>query len=452
MRSVYKFLLETIRSVEQFEFFAKPGAAFATLILLFILAWLGHFLTRQIILRVVNRIALRSKTSWDDILVNRKVFRNLAHLVPAFILYNSADFSYPVIHQELTELSEATISMLANDYYFSLAGFLTKTAQIYFVFIFIFILNSLLNAGLDIYDTTPYAKHRPIKGYLQLFKILIFSLSGILIISILLERDPTVLLAGLGAMGAVLLLIFKDSILGFVASIQLSGNNMVKIGDWVEMRSRGADGTVIDISLNTVKVQNWDRTISTIPTYSMVTESFINWKGMEESGGRRIKRSINMDMNSIKLCDSTLMNRLEKFLLIRDYVREKEEEIKEYNKKMNISDEDIISGRRQTNIGVFRKYLEVYLHKHPMVNNDMTFLVRHLHPTEKGLPVEIYVFCKDKAWARYESIQADIFDHILAVIPEFDLRVFQEPSGADISRGLANLYNPNGFEQKSVRD
>lgn len=449
MRSVYKFLLETIRSVDQLEMFAKPGAALTTLIILIFMAWLGHFLTRQIIVRIVTRIALRSKTKWDDFLVNRKVFRSLAHLVPAFILYHAADFSYPVIHQELTELSEATLGMLSKDYYFSLAGFLTKTAQIYFVFIFIFVLNSLLNAALDIYNTTPYAVHRPIKGYIQLFKILIFSLSGILIISILLERDPTVLLAGLGAMGAVLLLIFKDSILGFVASIQLSGNNMVKIGDWVEMRSRGADGTVIDITLNTVKVQNWDRTISTIPTYSMVSESFINWKGMQESGGRRIKRAVNIDMTSIKLCDTDLMNRLEKFLLIRDYVREKEKEIREYNKKHNISEDDIVSGRRQTNIGIFRKYLEMYLHQHPMVNNDMTFLVRHLHPTEKGIPVEIYVFCKDKAWARYESIQADIFDHILAVIPEFDLRVFQEPSGADISRALSSLYNTESLENKS---
>lgn len=452
MRSVYKFLLETIRSVDQLEMIAKPGAAIVTLILIFVVAWLGHFLTRLIILRIVHRIALRSKTKWDDFLVNQKFFRNLAHLVPAFILYNAANFSYPIIHQELSELSEATLNMLSRDYYFSLAGFLTKTAQVYFVFIFIFVLNSFLNAVLDIYNSTPYATRRPIKGYLQLFKILIFSLSGILIIAVLLERDPTVLLAGLGAMGAVLLLIFKDSILGFVASIQLSGNNMVKIGDWVEMRSRGADGTVIDITLNTVKVQNWDRTISTIPTYSMVSESFINWKGMEESGGRRIKRSINIDMTSIKLCNSELMNRLEKFLLIRDYVREKEKEIKDYNQQKNISDEDIVSGRRQTNIGIFRKYLEVYLHQHPMVNDSMTFLVRHLQPTEKGLPVEIYVFCKDKAWARYESVQADIFDHILAVIPEFDLRVFQEPSGADIKQGLSNLYKLKHFEQKSVED
>ncbi|HDR52543.1 MAG TPA: mechanosensitive ion channel [Mariniphaga anaerophila] len=437
MRSIYIFLLENIREVSELSFLAKPAAAFITLLILIFLAWLGHYLTRQIILRIVHRIARKSKTQWDDFMVNRRVFRNLAHLVPAFILYHAADFSYPVIHQELTELGEATLNMLAKDYYFSLAGLLTKTAQVYFVFIFIFALNSFLNAALDIYNTTPYARHRPIKGYVQLFKILIFSLSGILIISILLERDPTVLLAGLGAMGAVLLLIFKDSILGFVASIQLSGNNMVKIGDWVEMRSRGADGTVIDITLNTVKVQNWDRTISTIPTYSMVSESFINWKGMEESGGRRIKRAVNIDMNSIKLCDTAMLNRLEKFLIIKDYVIEKEKEIREYNKKKNISDEDIVSGRRQTNIGVFRKYLETYLHQHPMVNNDMTFLVRHLHPSEKGLPIEIYVFCKDKAWARYESIQADIFDHVLAVIPEFDLRVFQEPSGADFKQAFS---------------
>jgi miniconductance mechanosensitive channel len=437
MRSLYKFFLENIREVSELSFLAKPAAAVFTLLILIFLAWLGHYLTRQIILRIVHRIAYKSKTQWDDFMVNRKVFRNLAHLVPAFILYHSADFSYPVIHQELTEMSEATLSMLSKDYYFSLAGFLTKTAQVYFVSIFILVLNSFLNAALDIYNTTTYATHRPIKGYVQLFKILIFSLSGILVISILLERDPTVLLAGLGAMGAVLLLIFKDSILGFVASIQLSGNNMVKIGDWVEMRSRGADGTVIDISLNTVKVQNWDRTISTIPTYSMVSESFINWKGMEESGGRRIKRAVNIDMNSIKLCDTAMLNRLEKFLIIKDYVIEKEKEIREYNKKKNISDEDIVSGRRQTNIGVFRKYLETYLHQHPMVNNDMTFLVRHLHPSEKGLPIEIYVFCKDKAWARYEAIQADIFDHVLAVIPEFDLRVFQEPSGADLRRAFS---------------
>jgi len=441
MRSVYKFLLENIREIEDISFLAKPGAALASLLLIIIIIWLAHYITRIILTHIAIRIARRTKTKWDDFLVKREVFSWIAHLAPALILYYTANFSYPVINQDISELSTATVEMLSRDYYFSLAGILYKIARIYFVIIVIFLSNSLLNAGLDIYNTTPYARNQPIKGYIQLFKILIFSLSGILIISILIERDPTVLLAGLGAMGAVLLLVFKDTILSFVASIQLSGNNMIKIGDWVEMPSRRADGTVIDITLNTVKVQNWDKTISTIPTYAMVSESFTNWKGMEESGGRRIKRSVNIDMTSIKLCDAAMLKRFEKFLLIKDYVREKEKEIREYNKRKNISDEDLISGRRQTNIGVFRKYLEVYLHQHPKVNDDMTFLVRHLNPTEKGLPMEIYVFCKDKSWPRYESIQADIFDHILAVIPEFELRVFQEPSGRDISNAISKEKN-----------
>ncbi|MFW5756062.1 MAG: mechanosensitive ion channel family protein [Tangfeifania sp.] len=437
MRSVYKFLLENIRELGEFSFLAKPGAAFATLIIIIFLAWLGHFITRKIFIRIVSRIAKRTKTTWDDILIKRKVFSGIAHLVPALIIYYTSDFSYPPITQELSELSDSMLNTLSQDYYFSLAGFLLKVAQLYFIFIIIFVSNSVLNAGLDIYNTTPFSQNRPIKGYLQLVKILIFFLSGIMIVSILLERDLTGLLAGLGAMAAVLLLIFKDTILGFVASIQLSANNMVKIGDWIEMRSRGADGTVIDITLNTIKVQNWDKTISTIPTYSMVSESFINWKGMEESGGRRIKRSVSIDMTSIKLCDSAMLNRFEKFLLIRDYVREKEKEIREYNKKHNISEEDTISGRRQTNIGVFRKYLEMYLEQHQKINHDLTFMVRQLHSSGKGLPIEIYAFCKDQEWVHYESIQADIFDHIFAVIPEFELKVFQEPTGADISNAIS---------------
>jgi miniconductance mechanosensitive channel len=257
-------------------------------------------------------------------------------------------------------------------------------------------------------------------------------MAGIMIISILLGKDPTILLTGLGALAAVLILVFKDTILGFVASIQLSANNMVSIGDWITMKSHGADGTVIDITLNTVKVQNWDKTISTIPTYALVSESFNNWKGMEESGGRRIKRAVSIDLGSIKICDSAMLKRFERFDLIHEYVIQKEEELKEYNKGKNLSDEDYISGRHQTNVGIFRKYLEVYLRQHPMINLDMTFLVRQLSPSGKGLPIEIYVFSKDQEWANYESIQADIFDHILAVVPEFELKVFQEPTGADI--------------------
>jgi miniconductance mechanosensitive channel len=439
MRTVYKFLLDYLRELEWINFFAKPIAALACIILIVLAAWVAHFVTRKILVQIVSRIARRTKTTWDDILVKNKVFKGVAHLAPAFIFYFTHNFAYPVLHQPLSELDASVVEALSTDYYLSLAGILLKLSQVYFTLIIVFVTNAFLNAVLEIYNTTEYSHHRPIKGYLQLVKIFVFFMATILIIAVLLEKDVTGLIAGLGAMAAVLLLIFKDTILGFVASIQLSANDMVKIGDWIEMKSRGADGTVIDITLNTVKVQNWDKTISTIPTYSLVAESFNNWKGMEESGGRRIKRAVNIDMASIKFCDTDMLNRFEKFEIIRDYVKEKEREITEYNQNKHLSEDDVISRRRQTNVGIFRKYLEVYLHNHPMIRQDLTFLVRQLHPTSKGLPIEIYVFCKDIVWANYESIQSDIFDHILAVVPEFELKVFQEPTGADISRAVSKL-------------
>ncbi len=434
MRSVYLFLLEYMRETAGMGDYAKPMAAFVSVIGIVIIAWVAHFLTRQIVVRIVHRVAKKTKTTWDDVLVKNKVFRGLAHLVPAFILFYTADFSYPKLHQELSELDVATLQALSVDYYFSLAGFIQTIVRIYFIAIIVFVSNSVLNSAMEIYNTTEYAHHRPIKGYVQLVKILVYFMAGIMIIAALLGKDPTVLLAGLGALAAVLILVFKDTILGFVASIQLSANEMVHIGDWISMPSHGADGTVTDITLNTVKVQNWDKTISTIPTYALVSESFNNWKGMEESDGRRIKRSVLIDMGTIKFCDAAMLGRFEKFDLIRDYVIQKENELKEHNRKNNISDEDYISGRHQTNVGIFRKYLEVYLQQHPKINLDMTFLVRQLQPTEKGLPIEIYVFSKDQEWANYEAIQADIFDHIFAVVPEFELKVFQEPSGSDISK------------------
>lgn len=432
MRTIYIFLLNHFRELPGMEIIAKPTAALLCIIAIIIVAWLAHFITTHVLLRIVQRITIRTKTDWDDILLKNKVFKGLAHLVPAFIFYYTLGFSLPPIMHDIKELSAEVIEQLSVDYYFSLTAFLLKIAKLYFIFIIIFVANSILNAAFEIYNTTDYSHHRPIKGYVQLLKILVFFMAGIMIVSILLERDPTYLLTGLGAIAAVLLLIFKDTILGFVASIQLSANNMVKIGDWIEMKSHRADGTVMDITLNTVKVQNWDKTISTIPTYALVSESFNNWKGMEESGGRRIKRAVSIDMSSIKFCDSEMLTRFEKFDLIREYVIQKENELRDYNAGKNLSEEDYISGRHQTNVGIFRRYLEVYLQQHPMVNTKMTFLIRQLHPTSKGLPIEIYVFSKDQEWANYEAIQADIFDHIFAVVPEFELKVFQEPSGADI--------------------
>ncbi|HKJ79158.1 MAG TPA: mechanosensitive ion channel domain-containing protein [Prolixibacteraceae bacterium] len=416
MSSVYNYLYNYFHELSNLHWFAKTIATVIIGIAVLTVAWIGHFLTRKILIKIVNQIASRTKTTWDDILVRNRFFMALAHLVPAFIIY-----------------------YVAQDEDFFLSAFLLVAVRIYFIVIVISVINALLNSGLDIYNTTPYAHSRPIKGYIQLVKILAYSMSAILIVSILIKQDPTALLAGLGAIAAVLILIFKDTILGFVASIQLSANNMVKIGDWIQMPGHGADGSVIDITLNTVKVQNWDKTISTIPTYSLVAESFTNWKGMEEAGGRRIKRSIHIDMSSIKFCSIEMLQRFEKFELIKKYVQEKEQEIREYNKKHKVADEDLISGRRQTNVGVFRKYLEMYLRQHPKVHQNMTFLIRHLQPTEKGLPIEIYVFSKDIVWANYEAIQSDIFDHVLAVIPEFELKVYQAPSGSDLTKIVSQI-------------
>jgi miniconductance mechanosensitive channel len=239
-------------------------------------------------------------------------------------------------------------------------------------------------------------------------------------------------------MAAVLILVFKDTILGFVASIQLSANKMVNIGDWISMPDYNADGDVIDISLNTVKVQNWDKTIATIPTYALVSDSFNNWKGMEESGGRRIKRSLNIDMKSVGFLDSEQVEKFRKYHLLKDYITTKEKEITDYNKANKLDEDTVTNGRKMTNLGTFRVYLENYLHKHPKINQDMTFLVRHLQPSEMGIPMEIYVFSNDQAWANYEAIQADIFDHVLAVLPEFGLKVFQNPTGDDFNKLVQN--------------
>lgn len=390
--------------------YAKLTAVLITFLVLIFLAVIVHWITKKIFILVIHRLVENTKTEWDDYLLKHKVFQSLSHITSAMLFYYSASFS---------EIPEVT-------------KIITNFTSIYFVVIFVRTISRVLKASNDIYLTTPYAANRSIKGYIQLLMIFVYFIAVIFIIAVLFDKSPLVLLTGLGAIAAVLLLVFKDTILGFVASIQLSANKMLKPGDWIEMPKHGANGTVIDISLNTVKVQNFDKTIITIPTYSLVSESFQNWAGMEESEGRRIKRSINIDMKSVRFCDGPMLERFQRFLLITDYVKDKHEEIREFNRKLGIEDEMYPNGRRMTNLGVFRKYLEVYLKKNPNINLDMTFLVRQLQPSETGLPIEIYVFSKNKNWGDYESIQADIFDHILAIIPEFDLRIFQSPTGHDI--------------------
>ena len=380
-------------------------------IIIFSLAILADLITRRIIVSGIKRIVRKSKTQIDDILIQRRVFHKLAHIVPGLLIYSTAGFifsDYPV-----------------------LGDFVTRLALIYIIIVILLSIDSFINALHQIYLTTPISKGRPIKGYVQVVKIIIYFIAIILIIASLTKESPGKLLTGLGAMAAVLMLVFKDTILGFVASIQLSANKMVVPGDWIDMPSHNADGTVIDISLNTVKVQNWDKTIATIPTYALVSDSFRNWKGMEESGGRRIKRSLNIDMNSVRFVDDEMAEKFKKIHLLKDYVVSREEEILKYNEDNKIDGSILVNGRRMTNLGTFRKYVEEYLHQHPKIHNDMTFLVRQLQPDERGLPIEIYVFSNDQAWANYEAIQSDIFDHILAVLPEFDLKVFQNPSGRD---------------------
>ena len=377
------------------------------------LALLADFIIKRIIITSITRIARKSKTHWDDIFVESRVFNRLAHLAPAII-----------IHYALQYIFDAP----------GLVTFLENLTQAYMVLVVLLVVDATITSFHQVYMATPVSKGRNIKGYIQVVKIIFYYAAIILIISIFSGKAPQALIAGLGAMAAVLILVFKDTILGFVASIQLSANKMVNNGDWISMPKYNADGTVIDISLNTVKVQNWDKTIATIPTYALISESFNNWKGMEESGGRRIKRSILIDMKSVGFLDATQIEKFRKYHVLKDYISSREKEIAEFNKSHELDQDTITNGRRMTNLGTFRKYLENYLHNHPKIHQEMTFLVRHLQPTERGLPMEIYVFSNDQEWAKYESIQADIFDHILAIIPEFGLRVFQNPTGEDFQK------------------
>ena len=279
------------------------------------------------------------------------------------------------------------------------------------------------------------SKTRPIKGFIQVGKIILYSIVGIILISWLLGQKPLAIIGGLGAMSAVLMLIFKDSILGLVAGIQLTANNMIRIGDWVTMPKYDIDGVVTEISLTTVKIQNFDKTINTIPAYTLISDSVKNWRGMEESGGRRISRSINLDVNSVKFCNDEMLERFSKYQYVADYVTETENNLAIFNKDNNIDNNILVNGRRQTNLGVFRAYLREYLIHNPHIHNDMTILVRQLAPTEKGIPMQIYCFTKTTSWNEYEDIQSDIFDHVLAIIPFFDLRVFQNPTGNDLKNG-----------------
>src|SRR5690606_26290107 len=291
-----------------------------------------------------------------------------------------------------------------------------------------------------LYQQREDARLRPIKGYIQVAKIIVYLLATILVIAALVDRSPVILLSGLGAMAAVLMLIFQDTILSLVASMQITSNDLLRVGDWIEMPQLRADGFVIDVALHTVKVQNWDKTITTIPTKRLISESFINWRGMQESGGRRIKRSILIDQNSVRVLDTEFLDKLRSFTILTRYLDQKTAELEIWNKRLAEQGFPEVNARRVTNLGTFRAYIDQYLRNHPRIHQDMTLLVRQLDPTPEGLPLQVYCFTKTVAWSEYESIQADIFDHLLAIVDQFDLRVFQNPSGYDF-RGLLKPEN-----------
>ncbi len=390
------------------DYWAEILQSILAVIILCILAYLADLVVRKILIGIVTKLVRKTKNKWDDVFLEHKFFHRLAHFAPVIIFYKSAE----LIDQK------------------SWSTFIENGAYICMVILALMLLSTFMNVVNDIYNTLPMSKSRPIKGYLQVILIFFYSLAIISIFALLFNKSPFNIIMGMGAFAAVLILVFKDTILGFVASIQLSANKMVNIGDWISMPNKGADGVVLDISLNTVKVQNWDKTISTIPTYALVSESFNNWKGMEQSGGRRIKRHINIDMKTIHFLSSEEIEKFKSIKLIAGYIKNITSEIA----KDNINDDMPVNQRRLTNIGTFRKYVEAYLNNHPKIHKGMTFLVRQLQPTDKGLPLEIYVFSNDQVWANYETIQADIFDHILAIIPEFNLRVFQNPTGDDFQK------------------
>jgi len=373
-----------------------------------------YYIAKFIIVRVLGRIARRTKSIWDDVLLEKKVFNRMAFLLPGILVYQFA----PATLEEFPGLVFTVV----------------KATNLYIVFVVLLIINSFFNAVYAIYEDTEFARLHPIKGYIQVAKMIVFVVGGILILSYLFNQTPVYLLGGLGAFSAVMLLIFKDPILGLVGGIQLSANDMVRKGDWINMPKFSADGTVVEISLTTVKVQNWDNTITTLPTYSLVSDAFQNYRGMQESGGRRLKRSVNFNMQSVKFCTPEMLERFRKIRILRNYIDEKETELNTYNSENNIDDEVLINGKRQTNLGVFRAYLQAYLQNHPMIHQEMTLLVRQLQPTDLGIPIEIYVFSKATEWATFENLQSDIFDHILAIIPLFDLQVFQSPTGDDFRK------------------
>jgi len=383
--------------------------------LLFLLAYGVDLISRFIVHKIIARIAKFTTAIWDDIFIEFKVFRRLAHVIPGIVFYLCTPIA------------------LKSVFWVSL---FEKGALIFIVYAIIRSIHAATKAMAKIYSQSEDYSNKPIQIIFQIVAVIAYFVGAISLLSILLDTSFTTLFAGLGASMAILILVFKDTILGFVAGWQLSSNDMLRQGDWITVPKYGADGNVEEVSLYSVKVRNFDNTITTVPPYALVSESFQNWRGMQESGGRRIKRAIIIDMTSIRFCNNEMIENFRKIKYLTEYIDSTEEVISRYNQENQTDNSMLVNGRRQTNIGVFRAYIQKYLENHPEVNHDMTTMVRQLQPTEKGIAIELYFFTKVKDWVYYENVQSDIFDHIMAIVPQFGLRVFQFPSSKEV------VYHP----------
>ncbi len=377
------------------------SVAFVTLL---VIGLLLYFLARFIISKTIHVLIKKTPSKYDDFLIKNKVFVRICLLIPAILI------KY-YIKDAMPDFPDAV-------------AIIVKITKIYEITVYASILTALVNTAHELYNSFETSKLKPIEGLVQVIKGIIIAVSVLLIATFLLGKSLYSIIIGLGTISAVLMLIFQDSIKGFVGSIQLSINDMLRIGDWIV--TGPADGVVQEINLTTVKVQNWDNTITTIPTYTLVSAPFTNWRGMSESGGRRIARSINIDVNTIRYCTPEMLEKYKQYSLVKDYIEQKEEDILEYNKANKIDTNLILNGRQQTNLGIFRAYIKAYLNNNPKLNHNLTMMVRQMQPNEFGVPLQIYTFSSDKQWINYEEIQSDIFDHIIAAAPMFDLKIYQK--------------------------
>jgi miniconductance mechanosensitive channel len=403
------------------ELFLQTGLSysfsslFSTIALVFIvlfLSWLANVIAKLVILRIVTAIVKRTTSTWDDIFLEQKVFSRLSHFAPALVIWFMAAWA----------LKSFPVWLI----------FVHKLTYIYMVIVGTVVINSFIEAWHNIYNSLPIAQHRHIKGYVQLLKIFVVLISILIIVSVVFKKDISTIIAGLGAMAAVIILVFKDSLLGLVASIQLSADKMLKVGDWITIQKRDVDGVVSDITLNTVKIQNFDKTIVTVPTYSLVNESFQNWRGMEESGVRQIKRSIFIDIKSIRFPERELIERLCRNPQLKEFIGLAELKGLSKSNSSDTIDEPFFNSAQITNLAIFRFYAETYLKQHPDVDTDQTVIVRHKSPEANGLPLQVYLFVRNNQFVPYENVQSEIFEHLLAIMSEFGLKVFQQPTGEDL--------------------